>query len=56
MPTIINTKGLKIAIFPGDHLPAHVHVRKAEGKAKIELKSLVIMRSEGMNPKQLKKY
>lgn len=54
MPTIINKEGVRISIFPGDHTPAHVHVAKAEGKAKIEIESLLIIRSEAMSSKQMR--
>ena len=33
MPTVLRIGGLRVAIFPSDHLPAHVHVIGAEGEA-----------------------
>lgn len=33
MPTVFRFDGLRIAIYPNDHRPAHVHVRGAAGEA-----------------------
>jgi hypothetical protein len=37
MPTVLKKDGFKVRIYPNDHLPAHVHVFKAGGEAKINL-------------------
>lgn len=37
MPTVLTKDGFKVRIYPNDHLPAHVHVFKASGEAKINL-------------------
>lgn len=30
MPTILNTNGLRVVVYPADHRPAHVHVVGAD--------------------------
>jgi len=37
MPTIFRQDGFAVMIYTDDHLPAHVHVWKAEGEAVINL-------------------
>jgi hypothetical protein len=31
MPTIIKQDGLRVVIYPNDHIPSHVHVIKKSG-------------------------
>lgn len=33
MPTVLRLDGLRVAIYPNDHRPAHVHVIGAGGEA-----------------------
>ena len=33
MPVVMRFDGLRVAIYPNDHRPAHVHVRGGEGEA-----------------------
>ena len=40
MPTIHRESGFRIVIYSDDHEPAHVHVRRAEGRVKINLRGL----------------
>jgi len=37
MPTLHNEDGFRVVIYPHDHSPRHVHVRKAEGEVIILL-------------------
>lgn len=37
MVTVLREEGFRVVIFTKDHGPPHVHVRKANGRAKIEL-------------------
>ncbi|MGB3202863.1 MAG: DUF4160 domain-containing protein [Nodosilinea sp.] len=37
MPTVLRKDGFSFRIYYDDHIPAHVHVFKADGEAKIEL-------------------
>jgi hypothetical protein len=30
MPTILNTNGLRVVVYPADHRPAHVHIVGAD--------------------------
>ncbi|MBF0544477.1 MAG: DUF4160 domain-containing protein [Candidatus Riflebacteria bacterium] len=39
MPTIYRSDGFRIAIYPNDHEPAHVHVFHGDGEVKINLGS-----------------
>jgi hypothetical protein len=54
MPTILNTKGLKFIIFTDDHPPPHVHVKQAEGGAKIQLEPVEIIAYWSLTPRQLR--
>jgi hypothetical protein len=33
MPTVLRFDGFRVAIYPNDHRPAHVHVSGADGEA-----------------------
>lgn len=33
MPTVLRFDGFRVAIYPNDHRPAHVHVMTASGEA-----------------------
>ncbi|MSP96174.1 MAG: DUF4160 domain-containing protein [Betaproteobacteria bacterium] len=35
MPTVLRVGGLRLIIWPDDHLPPHVHAYSADGSAKI---------------------
>ncbi|WP_017326645.1 DUF4160 domain-containing protein [Synechococcus sp. PCC 7336] len=37
MPTVLRIDGFRVAIYPNDHLPAHVHVIRAGGEVRIDL-------------------
>ena len=37
MPTVLRAFGLRFVIYSNDHEPAHVHVIKGNGEAKIDL-------------------
>jgi Domain of unknown function (DUF4160) len=37
MPTILRLSGLRVVIYPNDHLPKHVHVVGPSGEAVFEL-------------------
>jgi hypothetical protein len=47
MPTVIRQDGFRIVIYTNDHLPAHVHVIKANAEIRIQLGS------EGESPQLL---
>jgi hypothetical protein len=37
MPTVYRKEGFKFVIYPGDHIPPHIHVIKAGGQARIKI-------------------
>jgi hypothetical protein len=37
MPTVLRIDGLRVAIYPNDHRPAHVHVIGPDGEAVFDL-------------------
>lgn len=37
MPTVLRLDGLRVAIYPNDHRPAHVHVISAAGEGVFDL-------------------
>lgn len=37
MPTLLTTHGLKFYFYSDEHLPIHVHVLNADGRAKIQI-------------------
>jgi len=37
MPTILRKGGFEVRIYLNDHIPAHVHVFKGSGEAKINI-------------------
>ncbi|MGC9385865.1 MAG: DUF4160 domain-containing protein [Hydrogenovibrio sp.] len=50
MPTLLDFEGCKFFFYANDHAPAHVHVLKAGGWARIELENLNVV-SSTLNPK-----
>jgi len=53
MSTIIIENGFEISIYR-DHLPPHVHLRKAGEEVRIRLDTIEIYRQPYMNKKDLK--
>jgi hypothetical protein len=45
VPTLLNEKGFKFFFYANEHPPPHVHVMKAEGWAKIETETSVVIYS-----------
>jgi hypothetical protein len=37
MPTVLRFDGFNVVIYPADHIPAHVHVRRQRGDVQSEL-------------------
>lgn len=54
MPTVIDLFGLKFLIFTADHVPPHVHVRSANGKAKFNIGDTVELVYSTLRPKEQK--
>ena len=51
MPTVVRKDGFEFMIYTDDHEPAHVHVFKGEGKAKIIISTAEPVRVKDMKPK-----
>ena len=45
MPTLLHKNGYKFFFYANDHEPAHIHVIKGGGWAKVEPSSLVVVYS-----------
>ena len=45
MPTLLNYKGFKFFFYANEHEPKHIHVMNSDGFAKIELKTLKIVKN-----------
>jgi hypothetical protein len=55
MPTVLMIDGFRLIIFSNDHPPAHVHVKQAEGGAKVSLNPVEITEYWKLNPRQLRR-
>lgn len=55
MPTIFFFLGFRFFFYSQEHMPPHVHVRCASGKAKFNLLDGSQMETPTMKPKDLKK-
>lgn len=59
MPTILRIRGLRVAIYPNDHQPKHVHVVGADCRAVFQLNCpdgpLELREQEGFRIAELRK-
>ncbi len=56
MPTILMIFGLRFYFFANEHLPIHVHLENADGRAKIALEPEVeLVENNGIKPKDIKR-
>jgi hypothetical protein len=55
MPTVLRKEGFEVMIYPGDHEPAHAHVFKGEGEAKIDISTSTLVEVWGMKKKDARK-
>jgi hypothetical protein len=53
MPTVLRERGYQFIIFTNDHLPPHIHVRRAEGGAKVNLVQIEVVEHYNLNRRQL---
>jgi hypothetical protein len=53
-PTLINESGYRIHMYTNDHKPPHVHVKKAENEARVQLDPVELMDNRGYNPREIK--
>lgn len=49
MPTVLRVGGFTFRIWPGDHMPAHVHVFKAGGEIVVELEPIRVREIWGLS-------
>lgn len=56
MPTLLTTHGLKFYFYSDEHLPIHVHVLNADGRAKIQIEPEVeLIENRGIKSKDLQR-
>lgn len=56
MPTLFVIYGLRFYFYSDDHLPIHVHVRNADGRAKIQVQpEIEVMENRGIKPADMKR-
>ena len=53
MPILLNKNGFKLFFYANEHEPKHIHVRKSDGFAKVELENLEVVQNY-LKPKDLK--
>ena len=55
MPTLLRLFGLRFFFWSREHKPIHVHVENADGIAKFEIETEVILiENHGLQPKDIK--
>lgn len=56
MPEILRMFGMRFFFYSREHEPIHVHVKSADGKAKFEIlpEGIVLVKNEGLKPKDIK--
>lgn len=56
MPTLLNLFGLRFFFYSEEHLPMHVHIQNADGKAKIAIDpEVILIENTGIKPRDLKR-
>lgn len=53
MPTVLREDGYTFRIYLNDHVPAHVHVMKAENTARVTLENLKVVTNVGFHNREL---
>ncbi len=56
MPEILRMFWIRFFFYSREHEPIHVHVKNADGKAKFDIlpEGVVLVKNEGMKPKDIK--
>ncbi len=54
-PTVLRQDGYIFMIYPNDHTPAHVHVKKAESDARIRLDPVELLHNWGFSNRELQR-
>ena len=56
MPTLLTLFGLRFFFYSEEHLPMHVHIQNADGKAKIALyPDVKLVENNGIKPHDIKR-
>lgn len=56
MPTLLNLFGLRFFFYSEEHLPMHVHIQNADGKAKIAIDpEVTLIENTGIKLRDLKR-
>ena len=55
MPVILRINGIEFFFYSNEHRPIHIHVRKSEALAKIQIEGgIKVISSKNFSPKALK--
>jgi len=54
VPTVLRRNGYAIRIYPNDHPPAHVHVKRDGHEARVTLVEVEVVTNYGFNPRELR--
>jgi hypothetical protein len=54
VPTLVESHGYTIRLYPRDHPPAHLHVKRGAGEALLLLRPLSVAATWGFRPAELK--
>ena len=55
MPTVLRIDGYRFFFFSDEHSPAHIHIEKGDGYARIEIESVKVTDSHNLKSKELRK-
>lgn len=53
MPELFRYFGMRFFFYANDHLPIHVHVENADGKARFSVDPVQLLESKGIKTKHL---
>jgi len=55
MPEVFRMFGMRFFFFANEHLPIHIHVQNADGRAKFQVSPKVkLMTNKGLKPSDIK--
>lgn len=53
MPTLFIFFGIRFYFFSNEHLPIHIHIENADGRAKIQVDTLQVIKNAGIKNKDI---
>lgn len=53
MPTLFIFFGIRFYFFSNEHLPIHVHIENSDGRAKIQVDTLEVIKNTGIKNKDI---